>query len=225
VAQSAISRTLQEWIVVAPSAAGRPRWTAGSWAHCGAAFLILGPRFSDPESLADPAVLAGLALVFCMVFFLGGKDRRKAFFWMVLILGAMYLIEVLFGQVGNLSLQTQKWIAIGIGVAVVVALLLFAAGLAWIGEIRSRRGDLAGTVLDPAGSPVPGALVTITHSEMRSRISRPANEQGEFLFRRISAGEYSVTATADGFSPSDPAYVRVEPDCTNQFTVSFGNPG
>ncbi|MBP7147136.1 MAG: carboxypeptidase regulatory-like domain-containing protein [Acidobacteria bacterium] len=75
---------------------------------------------------------------------------------------------------------------------------------------------LAGRVLDPWGAPVADASVNANPRRERVERAAPrgpsvqADEQGEFLFDTLGAGDYVIEASAPGFAPSDPAQVSLE---------------
>jgi hypothetical protein len=77
---------------------------------------------------------------------------------------------------------------------------------------QSDRGSLSGTVTDPSGSGITGAKVTVTNTAMGTQNSTVTTGVGEYTIPQLSAGIYSVTVVAPGFS----TLVR------NGITVSVG---
>src|SRR5260370_23854046 len=74
--------------------------------------------------------------------------------------------------------------------------MLAAATLGWMPIF----GDARGTVLDPQQQAIKGARVTL-HA-LASDFTRTAetNDNGEFVFRSIPLGEYTVTVEHAGFA-------------------------
>jgi hypothetical protein len=64
---------------------------------------------------------------------------------------------------------------------------------------QTGTGALHGTVLDPTGAAVPGAIVSLSREEqVRSTKSGSA---GTYSFRNLVPGHYSLSVTANGFAP------------------------
>ncbi len=62
-------------------------------------------------------------------------------------------------------------------------------------------GSLLGTVSDPSGSPVPGALVTATETATSVKQTVATDARGFYAFERLPVGRYDVTVDATGFKP------------------------
>src|SRR5258708_711814 len=77
---------------------------------------------------------------------------------------------------------------------------------------QSDRGSVSGTVTDPSGAGITGASVTITNAAMGTQNSTVTTGPGDYTIPQVSAGVYSVTVVAPGFS----TLVR------NGITVSVG---
>ena len=60
-------------------------------------------------------------------------------------------------------------------------------------------GSMIGTVEDASGLAVPGAKVTLTNPTRGFERSAETSETGTFAFNGIDSGEYSVSASKDGF--------------------------
>jgi Carboxypeptidase regulatory-like domain len=76
--------------------------------------------------------------------------------------------------------------------------LLFAASAAFA-QMNIATGSITGTVTDPSGQVIPGALVTLTYElngEVRNATTSPA---GDFSFLALVEGAYTVRAQAKGF--------------------------
>jgi hypothetical protein len=59
--------------------------------------------------------------------------------------------------------------------------------------------SLSGTLLDPTGAAIPGATVTLTNSGTGQTQSVTTNDTGFYHFGELAPGNYSITATANGF--------------------------
>ena len=63
-------------------------------------------------------------------------------------------------------------------------------------------GSIVGTILDPSGSVVPGATVTITDSQTGLTREAAADAQGRYLIQNVVPGRYDVKVAASGFRQS-----------------------
>ena len=70
-------------------------------------------------------------------------------------------------------------------------------------------GNLVGTVADSAGTPIPGAKVSVT--SLAQGITREAttDDQGNFRFNLIAIGNYSVTLSKEGYATTTDDSVKV----------------
>jgi hypothetical protein len=75
-------------------------------------------------------------------------------------------------------------------------LLLVASPRA--GAQFAQRGGIAGTVFDASGAVVPGAQLTLADSQNQSR-QITADKAGHFEFDNLTAGQYRLTASVEGF--------------------------
>jgi hypothetical protein len=86
----------------------------------------------------------------------------------------------------NLSL-----IPIGIVVLCGASLLSFA---------QSDRGSVSGIITDPSSSAIAGAKITVTNIAMNTQNSTVTTDSGSYTIPQLSAGVYSVTVVAPGFT-------------------------
>jgi hypothetical protein len=72
-------------------------------------------------------------------------------------------------------------------------------GLSGVRLPLSRGARIAGRVLDPAGAPAPGAVVTVLaeRAALEPRSSRPAGPDGAFVVEGLADGPYQVGAERD----------------------------
>ena len=66
-------------------------------------------------------------------------------------------------------------------------------------KAQAQTGSLHGNVLDPTGAVVPGADVTLTRGAQVQHIK--SGPQGQYVFRDLEPGTYSISVNATGFAP------------------------
>ncbi|MBS1795520.1 MAG: TonB-dependent receptor [Acidobacteria bacterium] len=81
-------------------------------------------------------------------------------------------------------------------IAALVCVLAFAAAA------QDRFGSVEGVVKDAAGAVVPGATVKLEGNAFNRTAT--ANEEGFYRVLGVPPGDYTVTVTANNFSPSEP---------------------
>lgn len=81
--------------------------------------------------------------------------------------------------------------------ALALALILFA----WIASshAQSTTGSIYGTVTDATGAVIQNASVTLTNTATNAVLKTTTNSAGAFVFPVVDPGDYTVTATANGF--------------------------
>jgi len=80
-------------------------------------------------------------------------------------------------------------------VSVLALLLLLPASVC----AQIVTGSIVGNVTDPSGLPVPGAEVTLIHVATARTREAQTNEQGDFIFSGLDAGQYNLTVSRTGF--------------------------
>ena len=80
---------------------------------------------------------------------------------------------------------------------VLIAILCFSGILL----AQSSTATLSGTVEDQNGAIVAGANIALVNVAQRSQRLATTNSEGRFVFPQLAPGQYSVTATRDGFAP------------------------
>jgi Carboxypeptidase regulatory-like domain len=81
--------------------------------------------------------------------------------------------------------------------------MLFILLLSFTGESWAQfaqRGGIAGSIEDPTGAVVPGAKITLVQLGQNQTRQVTGDAQGHYEFNNLVAGQYLLTATADGFS-------------------------
>src|SRR5438093_10108963 len=80
-----------------------------------------------------------------------------------------------------------------------LALLALGARLVAPPTAAQDTGVVAGTVIDSSGQVVPGATVTLTNETKGDLRTLVSNERGEFSFRGVTPGSYTVKVELAGF--------------------------
>jgi hypothetical protein len=62
---------------------------------------------------------------------------------------------------------------------------------------------ILGTIADPSGAALPGAMVTIVSTDTGSRRTVTSDSAGRFSFPQLKPGSYSITVEAEGFEPQN----------------------
>jgi hypothetical protein len=90
---------------------------------------------------------------------------------------------------------------------------------------QEYRGTIAGRVIDPTGSVVPGATVVVKNTGTNIETTIRTNEEGSFTVPLLIPGKYSVTINADGFKTSfrDQLTLNVDDRLTVDFQLEVGS--
>jgi outer membrane receptor protein involved in Fe transport len=93
-----------------------------------------------------------------------------------------------------------------------------------IAVAQVSSGSLVGTVLDPSGAAVPKAKVEVKNLETNVVSSTTTDDQGAYRVNNLVAGNYSITASASGFSTSTLQNVTVDANkiATANVTLQVG---
>jgi hypothetical protein len=81
--------------------------------------------------------------------------------------------------------------------AALVISLFFAWGIAW----ASVGGSISGTIKDPTGAVIAGAVVTVTNTDSGAKHTVESNASGAYTFTILSVGHYYVEVEYPGFRP------------------------
>jgi hypothetical protein len=94
--------------------------------------------------------------------------------------------------------------------------------LLFVGSASAQefRGTITGTVADPNGSVVPGVTVTIRNTGTNITSSVTTNAAGAYSFPLLLPGNYTLTATTNGFKTSTIENITVRVD--DNLTVDIG---
>src|ERR1700682_1336879 len=67
--------------------------------------------------------------------------------------------------------------------------------------IGGTTGSISGTIKDPSGAVIPGAIVTVTNTAMGIARKVTADSKGDYAFGTLAVGRYDLEVVADGFRP------------------------
>src|SRR5271157_1260386 len=84
---------------------------------------------------------------------------------------------------------------------VVLGYLLLPA----LGNAQSTFSDMRGTTRDPAGLALPQAVVTLHNLDDNTTRSALTDDSGGYLFENLKPGQYTVSASKEGFAASSTA--------------------
>src|SRR6202167_3194776 len=81
-------------------------------------------------------------------------------------------------------------------------------------QSQQTLGGITGTVVDPAGSAVPGVEVKATSEDTKLERTAQSNAQGSYVLNDLPIGKYTVTFTMQGFSTEKVPGILVQADRT-----------
>ncbi|MFZ0296470.1 MAG: carboxypeptidase regulatory-like domain-containing protein [Candidatus Sulfotelmatobacter sp.] len=91
---------------------------------------------------------------------------------------------------------------------------------ATFGRAQTTSGTLRGQVSDPSGAAIPNASVVLTPTAAGSTpIKAQANGQGQYEFKGLAPGQYTLNAVAQGFSVYENDNVVITPNQSLVFNV------
>ena len=93
--------------------------------------------------------------------------------------------------------------------------LLLAAAVLLLpvaGYAQSFNGSVSGTILDPSGSPVPGASLVLKNVGTGVELRRTSETTGSYAFRNLVPGTYELSAEIAGFQPFTRRGILVAPN-------------
>jgi hypothetical protein len=90
---------------------------------------------------------------------------------------------------------------------------------------QSVAGRLVGTVTDPTGAMLPGAVVTVTNRGTGNHVSAKAGASGEYAVFPIEPGDYDISVQKEGFRTSLVRDVAVDVNAaiTRDFHLALGS--
>lgn len=105
-----------------------------------------------------------------------------------------------------------------------IQLALFVAALALLSVPASAQltsGNVTGTVYDPGGAAVPGAVVVAHNTATGIETTTQTTSKGDYVFENLPVGTYTVSATAAGFSKAEVANVVVQLNATSTANITL----
>ncbi len=103
----------------------------------------------------------------------------------------------------------------------IILVMLFAIG-SRMAQAQTFRGAINGTVTDQSGAVVPGAMVEAVHASTGVSLKAVSSSAGEFAFRDIPVGTYTINVTIAGFKPEKIAGVPVSAGTVYTLPVKLG---
>src|ERR1043165_9994759 len=85
-----------------------------------------------------------------------------------------------------------------LGLAALLSLAMTASSRA-----QDTNASLSGTVTDPSGAAIPGARLTLTNEATGFQSNFVSDESGNYSFRNLTPGKYSLNVSAGGFKSQD----------------------
>jgi len=104
------------------------------------------------------------------------------------------------------------------------------SGLAMVacvaGQLLAQTATVRGTVTDPSGAVVPGAVITVKSAEKGWTRTTRTNESGDYVVTQLPPETYSITVQAPGFRTEERRGIilQVEQDARVSFALSLGSP-
>lgn len=84
---------------------------------------------------------------------------------------------------------------------------------------QNSTGTLKGTVMDPSGAIIPGASITVTSNG--KTLSTSSDGTGDYVFRGLPAGVYTIHGSFDGFTPFDRGDVAIAAGKSQTLNISL----
>jgi hypothetical protein len=106
------------------------------------------------------------------------------------------VLELSFGYLGyafRKARQTQRLVSLALLTLVGTSALL----------AQSTTGTVVGTVKDPQGAAVTGAVVNLTNTGTNAKHSTMTNDSGGYQFVNLEVGSYQLTVDAPGFRKAE----------------------
>jgi hypothetical protein len=98
-----------------------------------------------------------------------------------------------------------------------VALVLAPAAMA---QNRSSA-EVLGTVTDPSGAPVPGAIITVVNAQTRIAVTVQTNQSGQYDVPLLQPGTYTISFEHAGFSLVRRESIQLELDQTARISPTL----
>lgn len=112
-------------------------------------------------------------------------------------------------------------------ILVVAVLILIPAAFlspAAFAQATNTSGSIQGTITDPSGAVVPGAIVTITNSGTGQAVTLKTDSAGFYNSGPLVPGNYTITVSAPGFSQiKGTTVVQISSISTDNYKLAVGS--
>jgi carboxypeptidase family protein len=85
----------------------------------------------------------------------------------------------------------------------------------------SSVGNITGSVVDPSGSAVPGATISIRNVNTNQTRETRTGDAGLYTVSSLAVGDYQLTATAPGFQKVEITEIKLDVNATLRVDVSM----
>src|SRR5580692_75927 len=101
--------------------------------------------------------------------------------------------------------------------------LLLAAMISLVGVSAHAqfRASIQGTVTDPTGALIPNAQVTLTDNGTNATQTSTSNSDGVYNFAQLPPDQFTITATAPGFTKKVLQHVTIIPEQANSIDIQL----
>jgi hypothetical protein len=83
------------------------------------------------------------------------------------------------------------------------SLIALVFGLAIASAAQTPTGSISGEVVDPHGTPLPGARVSVTNISTGATLNVATDAGGRFAVEQLAQGDYRVVVASTGFVTKD----------------------
>jgi hypothetical protein len=90
---------------------------------------------------------------------------------------------------------------------------------------QTVSGTIVGTATDPTGAVIPNATIVVTDVSKGTSQTVQSNASGNYTVSRLIPDNYTIKATAQGFSPAEADNVTVSAGSTQQVNLTFQTEG
>jgi Carboxypeptidase regulatory-like domain/TonB-dependent Receptor Plug Domain len=106
-----------------------------------------------------------------------------------------------------------------------MCLVLVASAQSAFGQ-STGSATLRGTVKDPQGAIVRGAMITVTNERTKDERKATTNDEGVFVFSALTPGDYTLKVESPGFKTAERSHVSLETSSTRalEITTEIGEP-
>jgi hypothetical protein len=88
-------------------------------------------------------------------------------------------------------------------------------------QLPGGTASIQGTILDPNGAVIPGALVTLTNAETKQIVSTVSDGSGNYRFN-VYTGTYDLKVEARGFATNDVSTIVLRENDNNRIDQTLG---